>query len=188
MKKYLTLLAGAMFLTACYNDAEDIAGKDGYQPSTNAIAFEVNEDGVENATRASGMVFDDATLQTKAIGVFASYTGKLKYENTTVSPDFMYNQKLAYDGTGSAWTYAPLKYWPNGLAETPEYLSFLAYKVIILALYKRRAQAREGQGSRGCSRRRQVHHRYQRQQPHWRPLDQLPLSQESVGCLGFQQC
>ena len=127
MKKYLTLLAGAMFLTACYNDAEDIAGKDGYQPSTNAIAFEVNEDGVENATRASGMVFDDATLQTKAIGVFASYTGKLKYENTTVSPDFMYNQKLAYDGTGSAWTYAPLKYWPNGLAETPEYLSFLAY-------------------------------------------------------------
>lgn len=127
MKKYLTLLAGAMFLTACYNDADDIASKDGYQPSTDAIAFEVNEDGVENATRASNAIFNDATLRGKEIGVFASYTGKLKYENVTVMPDFMYNQKLVYDGTGAAWTYAPLKYWPNGLAETPEYLSFFAY-------------------------------------------------------------
>ena len=127
MKKYLTLLAGAMFLTACYNDAEDIAGNNGYQPSTNAIAFEVNEDGVENATRASNAIFNDDALQGKSIGVFASYTGKLTYLNTTVAPDFMYNQKLVYDGTGSAWVYAPLKYWPNGLAETPEYLSFFAY-------------------------------------------------------------
>ena len=125
MKKYLTLLAGAMFLTACYNDAEDIAGKDGYQPSTDAIAFEVNEDGVENATRASNAIFNDDALQGKSIGVFASYTGKLTYLNTTVAPDFMYNQKLAYNG--SAWVYAPVKYWPNGLAETPEYLSFFAY-------------------------------------------------------------
>ena len=126
MKKYLTLLAGAMFLTACSNDAEDIAGNNGYQPSTDAIAFEVFGDGVENATRASGAIFSNDELQTKEIGVFASYTGKLKYENVTVSPDFMYNQKLAYDGTAN-WTYAPVKYWPNGLAETPEYLSFFAY-------------------------------------------------------------
>lgn len=125
MKKYLTLLAGAMFLTACYNDAEDIAGNNGYQPSTDAIAFEVNEDGVENATRASNAIFNDDALRGKSIGVFASYTGKLKYENVTVSPDFMYNQKLAYNG--SAWVYAPVKYWPNGLSETPEYLSFFAY-------------------------------------------------------------
>lgn len=126
MKKYLTLLAGAMFLTACYNDAEDIAGKDGYQPSTDAIAFEFNGDEVENATRASNAIFNETALQGTQIGVFASYTGKLKYENTTVSPNFMYNQKLAYDGTAN-WTYAPVKYWPNGLSETPEYLSFFAY-------------------------------------------------------------
>ena len=126
MKKYLTLLAGAMFLTACSND-EDVASSNGYQPSTNAIAFTVNEDGMENATRASGIIFNDDEMRKKEIGVFASYTGKLKYENTTVSPDFMYNQKLVYDGTDDVWTYAPVKYWPNGLAETPEYLSFFAY-------------------------------------------------------------
>ena len=129
MKKYLTLLAGAMFLTACYNDAEDIAGKDGYQPSTDAIAFEINGDGVENATRASGAIYSDEVLATSSISVFASYTGKLRYENTTVKQDFMWNQKVT--GTGTApditWTYNPVKYWPNGLADTPEYLSFFAY-------------------------------------------------------------
>ena len=125
MKKYLTLLAGAMFLTACYNDADDIASKDGYQPSTDAIAFEFNGDEVENATRASGAIYNDVALQAENIGVFASYTGKLKYENVTVSPDFMWNQKLTYAGT--AWGYNPVKYWPNGLAQVPEYLSFFAY-------------------------------------------------------------
>ncbi len=125
MKKYLTLLAGAMFLTACSNDAEDIAGNNGYQPSTDAIAFEFNGDEVENATRASGAIYNDVALQAGKIGVFTSYTGKLKYENVTVSPDFMWNQSLTY--TGTAWGYAPLKYWPNALAEVPEYLSFFAY-------------------------------------------------------------
>jgi hypothetical protein len=125
MKKYLTLLAGAMFLTACSNDAEDIAGNNGYQPSTDAIAFEFNGDEVENATRASGAIYNDVALQAENIGVFASYTGKLKYENVTVSPDFMWNQKLTYAGT--AWGYNPVKYWPNGLAQVPEYLSFFAY-------------------------------------------------------------
>ena len=129
MKKYLTLLAGAMFLTACSNDAEDIAGNNGYQPSTDAIAFEINGDGVENATRASGAIYSDDVLATSSISVFASYTGKLRYENTTVKQDFMWNQKVT--GTGTApditWTYNPVKYWPNGLADTPEYLSFFAY-------------------------------------------------------------
>lgn len=125
MKKYLTLLAGAMFLTACSNDAEDIAGNNGYQPSTDAIAFEFNGDEVENATRASGAIYNDVALRANKIGVFTSYTGKLKYENVTVSPDFMWNQSLTY--TGTAWGYAPLKYWPNALAEVPEYLSFFAY-------------------------------------------------------------
>ena len=128
MKKYLTLLAGAMFLTACYNDADDIASKDGYQPSTDAIAFEFNEDGVENSvTRASGMAYATSVIEDNAypgIGVFASYTGKLTYENTTVSPDFMWNQLVKYS---TAWDYAPTKYWPNALAEVPEYLSFFAY-------------------------------------------------------------
>jgi PBP1b-binding outer membrane lipoprotein LpoB len=67
MKKYLTLLAGAMFLTACSNDAEDIAGNNGYQPSTDAIAFEFNGDEVENATRASGAIYNDVAPRQKTL-------------------------------------------------------------------------------------------------------------------------
>jgi len=129
MKKYLTIFAGALLMAACNNDAEDIAGNsNGYQPSTDAIAFEVEQQGVQNSTtRALGEIYDDAALQTKEIGVFASYTGKLKYENTTVSPDFMWNQRLAY--ASGEWTYNPVKYWPNTIdgANRVEYVSFFAY-------------------------------------------------------------
>lgn len=117
-----------MFLTACSNEAEDIASTDGYQPSTNAIAFEVVGEGVENnVTRASGAIYNDAALQTHEIGVFASYTGKLTYENTTVAPDFMWNQRVLY--ASGDWSYNPVKYWPNTIddASRVEYLSFFAY-------------------------------------------------------------
>ena len=129
MKKYLTIFAGALLMAACNNDAEDIAGNsNGYQPSTDAIAFEVEQQGVQNSTtRASGAIFNDDELKTHEIGVFASYTGKLTYENTTVAPDFMWNQRVLY--ASGAWSYNPVKYWPNTIdgANRVEYLSFFAY-------------------------------------------------------------
>ena len=46
-------------------------------------------------------------------GVFAYYTqnGNYPASNTTLAPNFMYNQHVTWDAT--AWTYSPLKYWPN---------------------------------------------------------------------------
>jgi len=64
-------------------------------------------------------------------GVFAFYTKGTDYPNVTatgadgskpstispitITPDFMYNQQIYWDGT-SSWTYSPLKYWPNEFA------------------------------------------------------------------------
>lgn len=49
-------------------------------------------------------------------GVFAYYTGADNYSNTVNSgsqtPNFMYNQAVT-STDGSAWTYSPVKYWPN---------------------------------------------------------------------------
>ena len=117
MKKILTLFAAAMLITACSN--ED-GTQEGYQPSTSPIAFEVTDNG--SLTRALGEIKSSTDFQGTLFGVFASYTGKLKYENTTVSPDFMCNQPIKYEG--SNWTYAPVKYWPN---DASEYVSFFAY-------------------------------------------------------------
>lgn len=73
-------------------------------------------------TRAVGEINDNATLQGKGFGVFACYTGRQKYEFTTVWSDFMYNQGVSY--AAGSWTYSPVKYWPNN---ADEYISFFAY-------------------------------------------------------------
>lgn len=45
-------------------------------------------------------------------GVFAYYTDAVDYDGST-KPDFMYNQQVTYDNGNGAWTYTPVKYWPN---------------------------------------------------------------------------
>jgi len=119
MKRYLILMTAATLVAACSNDADEV--ESGYVPSDNAIAFDASTDD-ELTTRASGEINDNTTLQATSIGVFGSYTGALKYENTTVSPDFMYNEKVTYES--GKWTYRPVKYWPN---DSREYVSFFAY-------------------------------------------------------------
>jgi hypothetical protein len=144
MKKFLTLMAAAaMALTACQNE-EAIDSRNGAGINDDgAIIFGVSEE--DNATRAVGMLFRDNTatgydaaknhllLTDHNFGVFASYTGRQKYNLSTVRPDFMFNQKVTYFATGATgWTYEPVKYWPNSNKEyktdqLDEYLSFFSY-------------------------------------------------------------
>lgn len=128
MKKYLTLFAAALMVTACQNDeltTEEV------QQKGDPITIGVDEGGF---TRAVGEVNTATKLAETGFGIFASYTGKLKYENTTVSPDYMYNQKVigqSASGGGYNWVYNPVKYWPNSTSketgESNEYVSFFAY-------------------------------------------------------------
>ena len=124
-RRYILWVMAAALLAACNNDADEMAGS--YIPSTEAIVFDASTDeGL--TTRAPGEISDNTALQGKSFGVFASYTHNVKYENTSVSPDFMYNQQVTYD---ELWKYAPTKYWPNNVEEdntTPrEYITFFAY-------------------------------------------------------------
>lgn len=124
MKKYLTMIAAAALTVACSNDLEKA---DGPVTSGQSIGFEVATEGAEiDGTRASEEIFDDDVLKTKGISVFASYTGRLLYDNTTVSSNYMWNQKVT--GTGTApnivWEYNPVKYWPN---DDKDNLTFFAY-------------------------------------------------------------
>ena len=128
MKKYLTIIAAAMLAAACQND--DSTTADDIQKGE-AIKFAVAEGGL---TRAPGEIKNEALLAEKSFGVFAAYTGKLKYESTTVSSNYMYNQKVVgtqnNDG-GYDWAYYPLKYWPNSVNEATgnyfDYVTFFAY-------------------------------------------------------------
>lgn len=103
------------------------------------------------ATR-SGITGDITTKRVLAnkggFGVFAYNTGNVAWKdldgttNPKVAPTFMYNQLISgSDNDSPAWTYSPVKYWPNGIdagntSGTPsstatalaiQYLSFFAY-------------------------------------------------------------
>lgn len=124
MKKYLTLIAGALMIAACSNDeatTNEVPNPNG------AIAFTAATENLTSVmTRAEWEIGEDEDLKDKGFGVFGFYTGKVDYENMTVTPDFMWNQKVV--GTGTApdinWTYNPVKYWPN---EEEDKISFFAY-------------------------------------------------------------
>ena len=69
-------------------------------------------------------------LKDHGFGVFATYSGTADF--TEATNDFMYNQLVNFDGSPSvnAWTYSPLKYWPNptnGQSADDQKVSFFAY-------------------------------------------------------------
>lgn len=120
MKKYLFLIAGLVLMTACGNELSEAPVND--LPAS-AVSFSVTP--VETLTRANGEISSVGgvnAMPLTSFGVFASYTGMRKYESATVTPNFMYNQKV--DKTASSWEYTPMKYWPN---TADEYTSFFAY-------------------------------------------------------------
>ena len=120
MKKYLTLIAGALMMAACSNDDATYDAT----LSGESIAFSAATEEMSDVTRAVGEINDDAKMQENKFGVFGFYTGQVAYAASTVTPDYMWNQKMEYSTTSTAWTYAPVKYWPN---EETDKISFFAY-------------------------------------------------------------
>ncbi len=126
MKKILFFAAAAVaMLTGC-SQSDDLVTAPTVQQNTedNAIQFGTymgkiaTTRAVVNKTYTAGPI-ETSTLPTARFGVFA-YLTQSDYSNTapttSLAPNFMYNQEIQYDdaiGTG-AWTYSPVKYWPNG--------------------------------------------------------------------------
>ena len=113
MKKILFFAAAAIMMVGCSSD--QVVSE---MPQDNAINFGMYF-GRDAQSRAAIMKTED--LQKQSFGVFAYYTDNGDYQETS-TPNFMFNQFVEYkDG---AWTYSPLKYWPN---DATDKLSFFAY-------------------------------------------------------------
>lgn len=82
-------------------------------------------------TRAGGTFKDngDMFVDGDAFAVYSYYHDNGKFNNASSKPNFMLNQLVEYDG--SAWTYSPIKYWPNemggSVSDDTDRLSFFAY-------------------------------------------------------------
>lgn len=77
-------------------------------------------------------ITDIASLRTVGFGVFGYYDDNKTYDSDNDIPNFMYNQSVTWSKEANAWTYTPLKYWPNehGSDESDgrtDRLSFFAY-------------------------------------------------------------
>lgn len=136
LSSFLIMATAAFVYVGC---AEDVVSDtvNGSQTASddNAIAFSVKADdgNASVSTRtAPGTITltGDGTaesLRELGAGVFAAHTGLHTYVNSNVSPGFMYNEKVTYNAGENVWEYAPVKYWPNGVDGSSEYVSFFAY-------------------------------------------------------------
>jgi hypothetical protein len=139
MKKSLFFYAAvsALMLTACSSeDATNSAPV--AQNGPQAVVFDTY---LSNVTRAGDAgIQTTSTLQTanKGFGVFAQYSSSASadgaYANSTNPSNFMWNEHIHF--AEGAWTYAPLKYWPNETKEdsqSPEATSTYADKLSFFA-------------------------------------------------------
>lgn len=115
MKKILFFAAAAIMMVGCSSD--QVVSE---MPQDNAINFGMYF-GRDAQSRAAIMKTED--LQKQSFGVFAYYTDNGDYVEGTSTPNFMFNQNVKWNNI-DAWTYSPLKYWPN---EATDKLSFFAY-------------------------------------------------------------
>lgn len=98
-----------------------------YSPE-NAIQFGTY---VGRGAESRAVIVNEKELAKNGFGVFAYYSNS-EFDGTGFQPNFMNNQKIettytdsdSEDKTDYAWTYTPVKYWPNN---TSDRVSFIAY-------------------------------------------------------------
>lgn len=126
----------AMLFAACAADRSEpeATARGGMSGSwsTDPIAFGVSDSTAGDTIAPPPMLTRSpqnegtlATVQTSGFGVFAARTGAHKYANSSISSNFMFNERIYYQS--ASWRYDLTKYWPNGEDGADEYISFFAY-------------------------------------------------------------
>lgn len=129
MKKVFLFAVAAAALVACSN--EELSTPVNNEATSGApVNFSVYTQRGLTRAGAPGTI-DNSNIGDLGFGVFAYYTPGEQYD-AKATPNFMYNQKVTKSGTATAWTYEPVKYWPNeygsdASSDEVDRLSFFAY-------------------------------------------------------------
>lgn len=127
MKKISTIMTAlaALLIAGCSQNEVTEISPDAHPAVGFGVYTGASTRGVDMTTES---MKDDPTNADKygGFGIMGYYTGQSTFENvkTTVTPSFMHNQMVKWDGTTNVWTYSPVKYWPN---RSGDKISFFAY-------------------------------------------------------------
>lgn len=131
MIRHITILMAVAMMVllgggcAEVNEAQQTVQSKG---ESEAIGFDVYTQRTKTRAGTAGDLTTDGlqtgTHKNDGFGVFAYYTGENSYDENII-PNFMYNQKVAYNSSASVFDYSPIKYWPN--EEDNDHISFFAY-------------------------------------------------------------
>ncbi len=148
MKSFYYLLgAAAIALASCSESTElETNPINNLAAKGTAVSFGTYQ---AQSTRAgeTGSMTTAALKKSKGFGVFAYYTEEKDWSaaGATATPNWMWNQQVKWSdsatdpstgATGGAWTYAPVKFWPNdnqtaddskATGTTSSKISFFAY-------------------------------------------------------------
>ena len=116
----LIIALGAIGITSCSTDDDSIVN---LPNESAAVLFHTV---VDKDIQTRGASMDNDALKSESFGVLAYYTQNNAWSAAaaTATPNFMYNQKVAWSTTNTTWNYSPMKYWPNN---TNDKVSFFAY-------------------------------------------------------------
>jgi hypothetical protein len=136
-KSYLTIAAAALAMTFAACSSDDLALNNDQQKAPQleegAVGFDVY---TQKATTRGGWTGSLTTEKLKGgagnadgFGVFGYYTDNNEYDQRS-TPNFFYNQQVKWES--SAWTYSPVKYWPNeygtnAQSEDQDKVTYFAY-------------------------------------------------------------
>lgn len=115
---YLLTLAAGLLMAGCAQNELTLESPDANPP----VSFDVYT-GVQ--TRGPETLIGN--VQSAGFGIFAYYTGQAAWASTG-TPNYMYNQKATY--AASAWSYAPVKYWPNKSGDKVTFFAYAPYNSI----------------------------------------------------------
>lgn len=117
-------LLASVLLAGCALVDEDTSGCPSAETGSTAITFSADS---QPLTRTAQGTLDETAFHAAGFGVFAANTGTHEYISSSVTPDFMYNQKVTYYDAMAVWEYEPVKYWPVGEDGHDSYLTFYGY-------------------------------------------------------------
>lgn len=112
---YLLALAASLLLAGCAENEMTLESPDVNPP----VSFDVYT-GVQSRSAETVLT----TVQGTGFGIFGYYTGQSNWASTG-TPNYMFNQKATY--SSSAWSYTPVKYWPNKSGDKVTFFAYAPY-------------------------------------------------------------